>query len=187
MTSLVPGTTVEVSAGPRGLGGVLVSMGWSLEPGPGPQAEPVPLAIVCGENGKALSPEHVVFFNQPTTASPGIAFSPAEPGRAEAGQFEADFTRIPEDVASIAFVTYIDPEVRGPGTFAPLRDAHVRIARPDGDEIARFEAAPAEAEKTQAMLFGELFRHGDAWAFRALGRAYENGLAGVSRDFGLDV
>ncbi|MEA5455706.1 TerD family protein [Sinomonas sp. JGH33] len=184
MMSLVPGTTIELTAAGHG---VVVRVGWSLEPGPGPQAEPVPLGIVCGENGRALSPEHVVFFNQPTTAAPGVAFSPAEGGRSGAGQIEVDFARLPEDVASIAIVTYIDPEVRGPGTFAPLRGAHVSVAEPDGTEIARFEAPTAGAETTQAMLFGELFRHGGAWAFRAVGRGYENGLAGVSRDFGLDV
>ena len=188
MSALSEGGTVSLTAGEPELAGVMVGMGWTVEPGAGPLAEPVPLAIVCGEDGRALTPEHLVFFNQLTTASPGIAFSPAEGAqRRDTEQVDVDFGAVPADVTRIAFVTYVDPEVRGPGTFGTVHDAYIRVARPDGSEIVRFDTPAATPEKTKAVLFGELFRDAGGWAFRALGRGYENGLAGVGAEFGLDV
>jgi tellurium resistance protein TerD len=37
------------------------------------------------------------------------------------------------------------------------------------------------------MIFGEIYRHGGDWKFRAVGQGYTSGLAGIARDFGVDV
>jgi tellurium resistance protein TerD len=37
------------------------------------------------------------------------------------------------------------------------------------------------------MIFGELYRNGAEWKFRAVGQGYESGLAGIARDFGVNV
>lgn len=218
MGTLAAGESVGLTGQDPGLTGVMVAMGWTVEQAPGPSAEPVPLAIVCGDDGRALTPEHLVFFNQLTTASPGVAFAPPDAGEAAAGyaaggssagayaaggssagaytaggeaadaeQVDVDFSQVPPDVARIAFVTYIDPEVRGTGSFTHVSGLHLRVVRPDGSELVRFDASPARPEEAKAVLCGELYRYEDGWAFRALGRAYENGLAGVGAEFGLDV
>lgn len=193
MGTLAAGESVGLTGQDPGLTGVMVAMGWTVEQASGPQAEPVPLAIVCGDDGRALTPEHLVFFNQLTTASPGVAFALPDSGgngagdAADAEQVDVDFSQVPPDVARIAFVTYIDPEVRGAGSFAQVSGLHLRVVRPDGSELVRFDASPADPEEAQAVLCGELYRYEDGWAFRALGRTYENGLAGVGAEFGLDV
>lgn len=193
MGTLAAGESVGLTGQDPGLTGVMVAMGWRVEPVSAAQPEPVPLAIVCGDDGRALTPEHLVFFNQLTTASPGVAFADQDPNRAtygdaaDAEQVDVDFSQVPPEVARIAFVTYIDPEVRGAGSFAQVGGLHLRVVRPDGSELVRFDASPASPEDAQAVLCGELYRYEDGWAFRALGRAYENGLAGVGAEFGLDV
>jgi tellurium resistance protein TerD len=190
MGSLAPDNAVALTVGDPGLVGVVVTTEWSLEPSTGPQAEPVSLAVSCGDDGRAVTPEHVVFFNQPTAESPGVALVPAQaPARADeaAEQVEVDFRRVPADVARVAFVTYIDPEVRGEGSFATVRALTLRVARPDGSEIVRFDAPLSDADRIQALLVGELYRADGGWVFRALGRGYQNGLAGVGAEFGLDV
>ena len=37
------------------------------------------------------------------------------------------------------------------------------------------------------MLFGEVYRNGAEWKFRALGSGYSSGLAGIARDYGVNV
>jgi tellurium resistance protein TerD len=37
------------------------------------------------------------------------------------------------------------------------------------------------------MIFGELYRNGAEWKFRAVGQGYTAGLAGIARDFGVNV
>jgi tellurium resistance protein TerD len=37
------------------------------------------------------------------------------------------------------------------------------------------------------MIFGELYRHGAEWKFKAIGQGYAGGLAAVARDFGVHL
>lgn len=191
MATMVAGSNAQLTAENPGLGGVMVAMGWQIVPSNGPQSELTSMAIICGEDGRALSPEHLVFFNQLTTAGGGVRFTGGEEGAHGAAhdqeQIDVEFALIPAEVAKIAFLAYVDPEVRGPGTFGAVRSAYIRLARPDGSELLRFDVPEMHGDRIKAMMFGELYRHRDDWKFRALGQGYENGLAGVSRDFGLDL
>ncbi|MGW2514614.1 TerD family protein, partial [Streptomyces scopuliridis] len=38
-----------------------------------------------------------------------------------------------------------------------------------------------------AMVFGELYRNGAEWKFRAIGQGYASGLAGIASDYGVNV
>src|SRR5690606_81769 len=44
-----------------------------------------------------------------------------------------------------------------------------------------------DADEVSAIIFGELYRRGDDWKFRAVGQGYASGLAGLATDFGVDV
>ena len=37
------------------------------------------------------------------------------------------------------------------------------------------------------MVYGELYRYGGEWKFRAVGQGYDTGLAGIARDYGVHV
>jgi tellurium resistance protein TerD len=37
------------------------------------------------------------------------------------------------------------------------------------------------------MVFGELYRREAEWKFRAVGQGYASGLAGIARDYGVNV
>ncbi|WP_030078205.1 TerD family protein, partial [Streptomyces baarnensis] len=38
-----------------------------------------------------------------------------------------------------------------------------------------------------AMVFGELYRNGAEWKFRAIGQGYASGLRGIAQDFGVNL
>jgi hypothetical protein len=44
-----------------------------------------------------------------------------------------------------------------------------------------------EIERVTAMVFGELYRRGDGWKFRAVGQGWASGLGGLATDFGITV
>ena len=178
---MVPGSNAALTAENPGLHRVLVGLGWSMTPSNGPQAEPVPLAIMCGQDGRALSDDHLVFFNQISTGDGGLQFV----GTEDQEQIDVAFALVPESVSKIAFLVYIDPEVRGPGTFTAVRNAYIRVANEQDAELLRFTIPPQDQSRIRAMMFGELYRHAGNWKFRALGQGYQDGLAGVARDFGL--
>ena len=55
-----------------------------------------------------------------------------------------------------------------------------------GTELTRYDLSEDASTET-AMVFGELYRNGPEWKFRAIGQGYASGLAGIARDFGVNV
>ena len=183
MAILIPGANAALTAENPGLTSVMVGLGWNIVPSRGPASEPVPTAILCGVDGTALSDEHLVFFNQIIDPAASVRFI----GNEDREQIDVDLTRVPAEVHKISFVVYIDPDLRGPGTFASVRDAHIRIADPSGRELVRFPIPADTAANVSAMIFGDLYRHAGGWKFRAIGQGYTDGLGGIAADFRLSL
>lgn len=66
------------------------------------------------------------------------------------------------------------------GIFAWVDGLHVRL---DGD-CSLVVAAPALSVERAVILF-EPYRRGAEWKVRAVGQGYQDGLAGLARDFGV--
>ncbi|MBJ7470012.1 MAG: TerD family protein [Solirubrobacteraceae bacterium] len=165
------------------VGTVVVGFGWRLIESNGPVTELVPSAIVCDADGKALSDEHLVFFNQ--LAAPDGAVRFVDGGDEE--QIEVDLAAVPERVDKIVFVVYIDPDLRKPSTYSSVRSAYFRLTDRSGTELVRHDIVIASGSQSTAMIFGEVYRHRGAWKVRAVGQGYSTGLKGVAADFGVEI
>jgi len=179
MGEMVPGGNAALTAENPDVHELLVGFSWQTTPSRGPESELVPLAVLCGADGTARTGDDVVFFNQVVSQDGSVAFD----GDSDQEQIDVDLALVPADVAKIVFVVYVDPDRRGPGTFAAVRQASIRVATKDGRDLVRFVVPSDENHRIDAMLFGELYRHRDDWKFRALGQGYTTGLAGVARDY----
>lgn len=182
MTVMIPGANAALTAENPGLSEILVGFGWEIIPSHGPQVELVPLAIMCDADGKSLSNDHLVFFNQIVSQDGSVAFRDTRDDE----EIDVDLARVPAEVARIVFVVYVDPDVRGTGNFSSVRSAYIRVATRDNRELVRF-AMPNGNRSVDVLMFGELYRHRDDWKFRALGQGYSTGLRGVAADFGIDL
>ena len=58
----------------------------------------------------------------------------------------------------------------------------IRIAR----ELARYDLSEDASTET-AMVFGELYRHGAEWKFRAVGQGFNGGLGPLAQSYGVNV
>ena len=68
-----------------------------------------------------------------------------------------------------------------------MQNAFIRVVdRATGAELTRYDLSEDASTET-AMVFGELYRRGSEWKFRAVGQGYASGLAGIARDYGVDV
>ena len=94
---------------------------------------------------------------------------------------------MPQTVEKIVFpVSIYDAENRSQN-FGQVRNAYIRIVnQAGGAEIARYDLSEYAATET-AMVFGELYRNGAEWKFRAVGQGYASGLAGIAQDFGVSI
>ena len=76
----------------------------------------------------------------------------------------------------VVAVSIYDAEARQQ-SFGQVRNAFIRVVnQADGAEIARYDLSEDASTET-AMIFGELYRNGAEWKFRAVGQGYSTGLA----------
>jgi tellurium resistance protein TerD len=188
--SLTKGGNVSLTKQAPGMTDVLVGLGWDARTTTGEDFDLDASAIMLTPEGRVLSDQHFVFFNN--TASPdgsvqhtGDNLTGEGDGDDEA--IHVDLRAVPAEVAKIVFpVTIYDGEARRQG-FGQVRNAFIRIVdRSGGAEVARYDLTEDASTET-AMLFGELYRNGEEWKFRAVGQGYSAGLAGIARDFGVNV
>jgi tellurium resistance protein TerD len=94
---------------------------------------------------------------------------------------------VPEDVEKIVIAVSIYESETNQQTFGQVRNAFMRVVnQADEREIARYDLSEDASTET-AMLFGELYRNGSEWKFRAVGQGYSSGLRGIAVDFGVNV
>ena len=91
------------------------------------------------------------------------------------------------DVESIIFpVTIHDADAHNQ-SFGQVHGAFIRVVdRADNRELARYDLSEDASTET-AMVFGEIYRRGGEWKFRAIGQGYASGLAGIARDYGVNI
>ncbi|EOU3432351.1 TerD family protein, partial [Enterobacter hormaechei] len=53
-------------------------------------------------------------------------------------------------------------------------------------EIARFDLSEDASTET-AMVFGELYRHGAEWKFKAVGQGFAGGLSALATQHGVNI
>lgn len=177
-------------AGDAGLAAVTVGLGWDVRTSSGVDFDLDASALLCGENGKVLSDENFVFFNNLTSPDGSVQHT----GDNLTGEGEGDdevvkvnLAAVPPTVATIVFpVSIYDAEARGQ-SFGQVRNAYIRVVNQAGDtELARFDLSEDASSET-AMVFGELYRRGSEWKFRAVGQGYASGLRGIALDYGVNV
>ena len=61
-----------------------------------------------------------------------------------------------------------------------------RICAPAG-ECDRFPFCPADSTRVSALVWGELYLRNGNWRLRAVGQGWSDGLAGLARDYGVNV
>ena len=83
-------------------------------------------------------------------------------------------------------VTIHEADVRRQN-FGQVSDAFIRIVNLDNDvELARFDLSEDYSTET-AMIFGEIYRHGEEWKFKAVGQGFSGGLGAMCGQFGVSV
>lgn len=188
--SLGKGGNVSLTKEAPGLRQVLVGLGWDARTTAGADFDLDASALLCDASRRVLSDEHFVFFNN--LVSPEGAVEHTGDNRTGEGEGDdesliVDLAKVPAACAVITFVVSIyEPEARRQN-FGQVVNAFIRIADHDtGVEIARFDLSEDASTET-AMIFGEVYRRGTEWKFRAVGQGYTTGLRGIVTDFGVDV
>lgn len=96
-----------------------------------------------------------------------------------------DLSSVPADVAKIAFTITIYEAAERSQNFGQVSRAYARIVNDaNEEELVRFDLGEDFSIET-GVVVGELYRNGSEWKFNAIGSGYKDGLAGLTRDYGL--
>ncbi|HEX3336140.1 MAG TPA: TerD family protein [Jatrophihabitans sp.] len=188
--NLTKGGNVSLTKAAPGLSAVVVGLGWDARTTDGQPFDLDASAIVCNAEGKALSDAHFVFFNNLTSPDGAVQHSGDNLTGDAAGDDEAikvNLAGLPEQAARVVFPVSIYSGDTSGQTFGQVRNAYIRVINQgDSAELTRYDLSEDASTET-AMVFGELYRNGAEWKFRAVGQGYSSGLAGIARDFGVNA
>ena len=188
--SLSKGGNVSLTKEAPGLTNVIVGLGWDVRSTTGTDFDLDASAIIVGADGKVLSDKHFIFFNNMVSPDATVEHT----GDNLTGEGEGDDEQVKVNLAGMAAeadkivfaVSIYDADARSQ-SFGQVRNAFIRVVNAAGGaELARYDLSEDASTET-AMVFGELYRNGADWKFRAVGQGYASGLAGIARDFGVNV
>jgi tellurium resistance protein TerD len=188
--NLTKGGNVSLTKAAPGLSAVIVGLGWDARTTDGKAFDLDASAIVCNAEGRVLSDKHFVFFNNLTTPEGAVQHSGDNltgEGGGDDEQVRVDLAGLPAEAARVVFPVSIYEADTAGQSFGQVRNAFIRVVnQADGTEMARYDLSEDASTET-AMIFGELYRNNEEWKFRAVGQGYSAGLAGIARDFGVNV
>lgn len=188
--SLNKGGNLSLSKTDPTLKNVLVGLGWDARPTTGADFDLDASAFMVKDDGKVRSDADFIFYNQMRSTCGSVEHTGDNRTGAGDGDDEALIVlldRVPADIQRIIFtVTIHDADARKQN-FGQVSNAFIRIVNKDNNnEVARFDLSEDASIET-AMVFGEIYKHGNEWKFKAIGQGYAGGLAAMARQYGINI
>lgn len=181
------GANVSLTREVPGLRGLVVGVRWDAGAETALADNMTMATILCGADGRALSEQHFVFFNQ--LASPELSVQQLEQALGgDQEQVEIDLDSVPAQVERIVVVGYVNEGPAQKRTLGQLRSCVVRVLNQDGNtELVRSEELARSLQSETALALGEVYRHNGEWKFKVLGQGYSKGISGIAADYGLTL
>ncbi|MGS0688688.1 TerD family protein [Nakamurella sp. GG22] len=188
--SLSKGGNVSLTKAAPNLSAIGVGLGWDVRSTSGKDFDLDASALALADNHKVLGDDYFVFFNNLKSPDGSIEHQGDNltgEGEGDDEVINVDLRQVPPQVVSIVFAVSIYDADGRQQSFGQVRNAFIRVFDLTNDvELARYDLTEDASVET-AMVFGEVYRYGQEWKFRAIGQGYASGLAGIATDFGVNV
>ena len=188
--SLQKGANVNLSRMAPSLRNILVGLGWEARATAGEDFDLDASLFMVGASGKVRSEADFIFYNQ--LQSPCGSVRHTGDNRTGAGEgddeaIEVYLDKVPAEVQRLVVTVTIHEAEARRQNFGQVRGAFIRLVDMDTDqEVVRFDLSEDYATET-AMIFGEIYRYGGEWKFRAVGQGHAGGLHALATSHGVDV
>lgn len=188
--SLTKGGNVSLTKEAPGITKAKVGLGWNPRVTDGQAFDLDAIAFLVGENGKVRADNDFIFFNNLTSSDGSVKHNGDNrtgDGDGDDETLSVDLSKVPADVSKVIFaVTIYDGQTRNQN-FGQVGNAYIRVINDaSGSEIARYDLSEDSSTET-AMIFGELYRNGSEWKFRAIGQGFAGGLGPLAASYGVAV
>ena len=188
--SLQKGGNVNLSKEAPGLAKMTIGLGWDTRATDGAGFDLDGAVFLLGTSGKVRSDADFIFYNNLKSTDGSIVHSGDNLTGAGDGDDETvtiELGKVPADVDKIVVgVTIHEADTRRQN-FGMVSKAFIRCVNADGGtEIARYDLSE-DGSTEAAMVFGEVYRQGADWKFRAIGQGFQGGLGPLAKSFGVAV
>lgn len=165
----------------KGLTLVGVGLGWDPNQSTGFDFDLDASAFMLGANGKLLSDDYFVFYNNQKSPDDAVESTGDDltGGNSDGGDDETinvDLTKVNPKVNEIIFTATIHKAEERKQNFGQVHNSYIRIYDANTNtDIARYDLDEDFSVET-AVEFGRLYRHNGDWKFEAIGVGCKGGL-----------
>jgi tellurium resistance protein TerD len=187
--NLSKGQKIDLTKTNPGLSKITVGLGWDTNKYDGGKDFDLDVSVFLTDaNGKVAKETNFIFFNNKQNENASVVHTGDNrtgEGDGDDEQIQVDLANIPADVEKVAFtITIYEAEQRSQN-FGQVSRSYVRIVNDaNSEELIRFDLGEDFSVET-GVVVGELYRNAGEWKFSAIGSGYKDGLAGLTRDYGL--
>ena len=188
--SLSKGGNVNLSKESPGLNKIVVGLGWDARATDGAAFDLDASAFLVKLDGKVRTDSDFCFYNNKVVAGGAVQHAGDNTTGAGDGDDETikvELSKIPADLDKVVFaVTIHEAEIRKQN-FGQVNHAYIRVVNEEGgQELARYDLSEDASTET-SMIFGEIYRIGADWKFKAVGQGFAGGLGPLASSFGVSV
>lgn len=191
--SLSKGGNISLEKAAPGMTNAVVGLGWDPRTTDGAPFDLDASVLLLNNTGKVRGDADFVFYNNLTGDNGAVQHqgdNRTGEGEGDDEQINVALNQVSPDVERIVVVASIDQADARGQNFGQVADAYIRVYDADdphnADKGVRFDLGEDASTET-ALIFGELYRHGGEWKFRAIAQGFAGGLASVITQFGLQV
>ncbi|KZE72259.1 chemical-damaging agent resistance protein C [Paenibacillus jamilae] len=187
--NLSKGQKIDLTKTNPGLSKITVGLGWDTNKYDGGKDFDLDVSVfLANADGKVETEKNFVFFNNPQNENGSVVHTGDNrtgEGDGDDEQIKVDLSSVPTNVEKIAFTITIYEAQERNQNFGQVSRAYARIVNEaNNEELVRFDLGEDFSIET-GVVVGELYRHNGEWKFNAIGSGYQDGLAGLTRDYGL--
>lgn len=157
-----------------------IGLGWDTNTSSTGQAFDLDASVfILGENGKMLSDQHFVFYNNlrsPNDAVIHTGDNLTGDGDGDDEQVMVDLSKIDDNASEIIVVVTIHDAAARNQNFGQVRNSFVRIVDSASNaELLNYELEEDFSIET-AVEFGRIYKRNNEWKFEAVGTGMKGGL-----------
>ena len=188
--SLQKGGNVNLSKEAPSLKKMVIGLGWDPRSTDGAAFDLDGSAFLLKADGKVRSDADFIFYNNLKSTDGSVTHggdNTSGTGEGDDEKIMIDLAMVPPEIDKIAVGVTIHEADSRRQNFDMVGKAYIRCLDANGDkEIARYDLSEDSSTET-AMIFGEIYRAGSEWKFKAVGQGFAGGLGPLARSFGINA
>lgn len=134
-------------------------------------------AFLCDENGHIKQTEDIICYNNTEHSSMSVTHlgdDTTGEGDGADEEITVDLKKIPDTYSKVVFAVNIYKAHDRSQNFGMIKNMFLKVSdMSTGEEICSYEPDKSCNSKT-ALIFGELFRSGEEWNFKAIGEGTDD-------------